>query len=493
MDGSVATENIMMRGRRVLVVGLGRSGLAAAGLLHGLGAHVTAADARERGALSEELEKLPPGVRIETGAHSPSLLDDVDMVVVSPGVPLDQPLFEHARQRGVDVMGEMELAFRLTRPYRLPWVAVTGTNGKSTTTTLIDLMLKRGGYRVITGGNIGSAITAEIREPLEKGALGEVDYVVVEVSSFQLESVRDFSPSMATILNITPDHLDRYDGFNAYVEAKAAVFRAQTGEDRLVLNLDDPVVGRLAGSARSRVFCFSRQRAADACLSGGWIVIRANGREERIVRTADLAMKGVHNIENALAASLNARLCGVDAGVIGEVLAEFPGLEHRMEFVDEVGGVRFYNDSKGTNVGSVRKSLEGFSRGVILVLGGRDKGSDFRSLREHVRQRVKGIVLIGEARDKIREQLGGLAPFEAAEDMDDVVERAFSMAGAGDVVLLSPGCASFDMFAGFEHRGAAFRDAVNRLKNACNAGAPASKVIAGRLERAGVRESADGE
>ncbi len=465
---STVNSQSSIKDRRVLVVGLGRSGLAAARLLHFLKAEVTVTDTRDRELLSQTLKTLPDGIRVETGGHSPVLLEDTDMVVVSPGVSLNQPFFDLAGERGIEVIGEMELAFRLLRPYGIPWVAITGTNGKSTTTTLVDLMLTRGGFRVITGGNLGTAITEEVLRCLNDGNAVDVDYVVVEVSSFQLESIRDFAPSLASILNITPDHLDRYKDMDAYIEAKAEIFKNQTRDDCLILNLDDPIVRELGSHAPSGVFYFSGQEkplaSRGACLRDGWLCINADGEEERIIRVEDVGVKGVHNMENALAASLNAFLCGVDTAAIRDVLSEFRGLEHRMEFVEEIEGVGFYNDSKGTNPGSVIKSLEGFQDGVILILGGRDKGGDFTPLREYIRGRVKGLVVIGEAGKKILGQLGDVTASLEAEDMIDAVTKAYSMAGAGDVVLLSPGCASFDMFEDFEQRGEIFKEAVRRLK-----------------------------
>jgi len=462
---SIVNSGSPVKSRRVLVAGLGRSGLAAAGLLHFLGAEVTVTDAREREVLSEAIKKLPADIRVETGGHAAGLLDDTDTVVVSPGVSLKQPFFELAWERGIEVIGEMELAFRILRPYGIPWVAITGTNGKSTTTTLVHLMLTRDGQRVITGGNIGTAITEEVLRSLKDGTAGDVDRVVVEVSSFQLESIRDFAPSVASILNITPDHLDRYDDISGYVMAKAGIFRNQTADDRLVLNLDDPVVRKLGEHAPSVLFYFSRrERTRGAYIRDGRLCIDIDGGEVGLLSERDLVIKGAHNTENALAASLIASLCGVDAAAIRDVLSGFRGLEHRMEFVGEVEGVGFYNDSKGTNTGSVKKSLEGFQQGVVLILGGRDKGSDFTPLRECMRGRVKGLVVIGEARRKILRQLGDIAAASEAEDMTDAVTKAFSMAGAGDVVLLSPGCASFDMFEDFEHRGHVFKESVRRLK-----------------------------
>ena len=465
-----------MRSRNVVVAGLGRSGLAAARLLRFLGAEVTVTDTRERDLLAVNIGRLPDGTGIETGGHPVSLLDDAETVVVSPGISLDQPFFASAAERGIEVIGEMELAFRVLRPFGIPWVAVTGTNGKSTTTTLIHLILTGAGQRVITGGNIGTPISDEVLRVLEEGGAGVLDHVVVEVSSFQLESIRDFAPSVAAILNVTPDHLDRYDGLGGYVEAKARIFMNQTAADRLVLNLDDPVVRRTGEQAASEQFYFStKERVRGAYVRDGLICVDTGGGEVVISSVRDLGMKGAHNTENALAASLVASLCGADADAVRSVLSGFRGLEHRMEFVAEIDGVGFYNDSKGTNIGAVTKSLEGFQDGVVLILGGRDKGGDFTPLREYMDGRVRGLVVIGEAGGKILGQLGGVAPSAEAEDMADAVAKAFSMARPGDVVLLSPGCASFDMFEDFEHRGRVFKESVTRLKEVRVAGSARGK------------------
>ncbi len=446
-------------------MGLGRSGLAAARLLRYLDAEVTITERKDRRSLSPLLGSVPEGVRIEAGGHPATLLDRTDIVVVSPGVPVEQPLLRSARERGIEVIGEMELAYRVAEPYRVPWIAVTGTNGKSTTVTLTGLMLRRAGYNAVVAGNIGTPITEEVLNHSTAGTIGELDYVVVEVSSFQLESIQRFRPSQASILNISPDHLDRHGDMGSYVEAKAGIFRNQGPEDRLILNLDDPYSGDLGARAPSELFYFSRaERIRGAYLDGGWLCLDTDGSERRVVRADEVRIRGLHNLENALAASLNAYLCGVDPAVIRAVLMEFDGLEHRMELVDELQGVSFYNDSKGTNVGSVLRSIEGFGGGIILILGGMDKGGDFSLLRDPLRRRAKGLVVMGEAKEKILGELGTIAATETADDMTEAVGKAYSLAEAGDVVLLSPGCASFDMFEDFEHRGRAFKEAVEELR-----------------------------
>jgi UDP-N-acetylmuramoylalanine--D-glutamate ligase len=458
-------------GRKVLVVGLGRSGIAAAKLLYSLGARVTITERKEIELLEESIKALPEDVRVVAGGHQPALLDGTDLVVVSPGVPLDQPIFAVAGMKGIEVIGELELAYRVAKPYGIQWVAVTGSNGKSTTTTLIDLMLKAGGCNVLTGGNIGNAITDEIRRQMETGIIADLDYIVVEVSSFQLESIKDFRPTVASILNISPDHLDRYSSMDEYIMAKTNIYMNQKADDYLILNREDSLLRGISDGVDSEILYFSKceiQDAVSAFIKEGYLCINTEEGALRIIPVDEIRIKGVHNLENSLAASLNAYLCGVDPASIRRVLREVPGLEHRMEFVGEIGGVKFYNDSKGTNIGSVIKSLEGFSADVVLILWGRDKGGDFSPLGEYITERVKGMVVIGEARDKIIRQIGDIATTVTAMDMSDAVEKAYEIAEPGGTVLLSPGCASFDMFMNFEHRGRVFKESVRRLGESLN-------------------------
>lgn len=414
------------------------------------------------------INALPDGVRAETGGYQPSILEGVDMVVVSPGVPLKQPFFDAVRAEGIELLGELELAYRVVSRYGIPWVAVTGSNGKSTTVTLLDLILRKQGFSIITGGNIGVPVTEEIMKAAVSDSIRDIDYILVEVSSFQLESIRDFRPSVASILNITPDHLDRYEDMEEYIQAKTAIFMNQREGDRLILNLDDPVTSGLQVPDGPEVSFFSKYEAtgqASAFIKDDWVCIRDDEGERRVIKSEDIRIKGIHNIENSLAAALNAYICGVDLHLIRDVLHEFGGLEHRMEFVDEIDGVVFYNDSKGTNIGSVIKSLEGIEGGVVLILGGRDKGSDFSVLRDHIDGRVRRLLLIGEASEKIAGQLGDIAGTIPAGNMEEAVREAFRVSESGDTVLLSPGCASFDMFSSFEHRGNEFKRSVRELKS----------------------------
>jgi UDP-N-acetylmuramoylalanine--D-glutamate ligase len=464
-----------MEGKKILVLGFGRSGFSAVRLLTLLDAEVTVSDRRKREELSEMIDLLPEGIRIFTGDQSISLLDEVEMVIVSPGISMMHPLICHAREQGLEVIGEIELAYRITKPFAIPWIAITGTNGKSTTTRLVDLMLRKSGYAVLTGGNIGNAITDEIYSSLREGSLEAINYIVVELSSFQLESISQFTPSIASILNITPDHLDRYRDMQEYISTKSLIYQKQDRSDSLILNDDDPVVAGLGSKAGSHLYFFTKNDFRDsapeasrkgrgAYLKDGWITIRIDAEESGIIKADEIRIKGIHNLENALAASLIASLCHVKPGAMKEILLSFPGLEHRMEFVDEIKGVRFYNDSKGTNIGSVIKSLESFEKDVILILGGRDKGGDFTALRDSIRRKVKGIVVIGEARDKIISHLGNCTDIHVEEGMAQAVEKAFRIAEPENTVLLSPGCASFDLFDDFEQRGRVFKDHVKKLR-----------------------------
>ncbi len=464
-----------IKNKKVLVMGLQRSGMGAALLLERLGASVTVTDMKSLDELrlnqEDSLLKLlgKERIKIKAGGHNERDFLDADLIVISPGVRTDMPLLEKARQRGIEVIGELELAYRVARagltPVRrdIPFYAITGTNGKSTVTTLLGLMLKEQGIKVSVSGNIGKALTMDIFEIIE-GMSSIPDAFVVEVSSFQLETIKDFRPSIATILNITPDHLDRYSSMEQYREAKALIGLNMKKGDFLVLNGDDEEVMRLSDRFSCDVVYFSRRGPVKgACVDHGGIRLEFKDKH-LIINLQGMRIKGVHNIENAMAASLMAFIAGAQAGAIEKTLTEFRGLEHRTEFVEEIDGVNYINDSKGTNIGALMKSLEGFYN-VILIAGGRDKKGDFTVLRPLVKERVKALILIGEAREKIMKSLGDLVPTLIASDMKDAVYRARSVASPGDTVLLSPGCASFDMFRDFEDRGRVFKDIVRGLKS----------------------------
>ena len=481
-----------LTGKKVTIVGLARSGAGAARLLARTGARVTVTDRKSEHELSDTVMNLPSSVRYCLGGHPAGIFDTADLIVVSPGVPLDiRPLAE-ARAKGKRIIGELELAYQIIEQQHthgeglqvagkntIPFFAVTGSNGKSTTTTLLNHMLVKGGSRTMFGGNIGNALTEEICGILEGGRGSGLsawpDAVVAEISSFQLEAIERFRPDVAAILNITPDHLDRYHSMEEYGAAKAGIFRNQQPSDFLVLNADDPETMRLyetrikGKGGRPRVIFFSRVQEVEGLFmkNGSVMVLSPLLRAEHavtLVSAADIRIKGVHNLENAMAASAMALLAGCPVRAVADCLREFPGLEHRLELVREFEGVKYINDSKGTNVGAVLKSIESFSEPLILIAGGRDKAGDFSELRKPVSRKVKALVLIGEASDKIRAALGDVTRTIAAKDLGDAVEAARATAQAGDVVLLSPACASFDMFRDFEDRGRQFKRIVMDLE-----------------------------
>ena len=464
-----------IRGKKVLVIGAARSGIGAANILTQLGAHVTITDRKQEGDLLL-LHKVSVPVKRVLGRYSD--VNGTDLIVVSPGVPLDIEPLKDARVKGIEVIGELELAYRLIKEREdlglseAEFLAVTGTNGKSTTTTLLNLMLRESGFETILGGNIGNALTEELEKFLSQ-KVSSINYIVTEVSSFQLESIVNFRPKVATILNITPDHLDRYSTMEDYSDAKAAIFSRQHSSDFIVLNRDDEAVMRLYESRlrfkedSPSVFFFSRNRDVRGLyFYAGKVIcnIPELSLHEELIDARDIMIKGLHNLENAMAASLMAILSGCELEPLRRVLRNFRGLEHRLEFVRELEGVRYINDSKGTNVGAVIKSLEGFKEPVILIAGGRDKAGDFTLLRPLVREKVKCLILIGEAREKMRRALGDLTETVLTSSLDEAVNYARTKASRGDVVLLSPACASFDMFHDFEDRGRQFKDIVKRLK-----------------------------
>jgi UDP-N-acetylmuramoylalanine--D-glutamate ligase len=457
--GGTDVDESDFRGKRVTVVGLARSGFAACKLLAERGARVLATDQNPAERLRVDLPELSRrGVRLETGGHSQGSFLEADLLVVSPGVDLRLSLVARAMEQGIPVWGEVELASRLT-PAR--FLAVTGTNGKSTTTSLLGAMLETAGFPCVVAGNIGTALCEVVP------GLTSSHWVVAEVSSFQLEAIVSFRPRVAVLLNLAPDHLDRYAALADYYAAKARIFMRQTGEDVAVLNADDPLVLEYAQGLRSRPHLFSRARTVGegAFLRGAHLVVRGQGKTEKVCETSAIRIQGAHNLENSLAAAAAAAAIGVPAGALAAALAGFPGLPHRLELVAEVDGVQYVNDSKGTNVGAVVKSLEGYAGGLILIAGGKDKGGDFTPLRPLVETRVKTLLLIGHAREKIRAQLQGACPMEEAPSLEAAVERAAAIASPGDTVLLSPACASFDMFRDFEERGEVFRRAVLELQS----------------------------
>jgi len=443
-------------GKKVLVVGLARTGVATAKFLKERGSIVSATEIRPREemeATAREMEET--GVPVEWGNHREETLLRQDLIVVSPGVDLAIGPIQEALKKGVRVISEMELAYHFISA---PIIGVTGTNGKTTTTLLIGEMLKEGGKRAGVGGNVG--------EPLILFVDGETkwDVLVAEISSFQLEAIEAFRPRMSLLLNITEDHLDRYARYEDYIEAKARIFINQTSEDRAVLNRDDPVVMRLSKKVKAKNFFFSLKEKLDegAFSNGEAITLRLDGMEEDY-SLSKAPLKGAHNVENMMAAVAAARFSGASQEAIRRVLDRFQGLEHRLEFVQEIAGLRFYNDSKGTNVGSVVKSLESFREPVILIAGGKDKNGDLGPLRGLIQGKVKRLILIGEAKERMARELSGLTDTVKAQTLEEAVSLAFHSGHKGEVVLLSPACSSFDMFKDYKERGRVFKEAVRRL------------------------------
>lgn len=427
------------KGKNVTVAGLAKSGMAAALLLKRRGAVVWATDSGDSPSLGEHKRLLEKrGITVETGGHSRGFIRGKDLIVISPGVPEGSPVLKWAGEYGVPVIGEIELGY-LCCPS--PIVAVTGTNGKSTTTTLIGEILRRGGKRAVVCGNIGNPFCGEIAK-IRGGSI-----VVLEVSSFQLESVDRFRPYVAVVLNISQNHFDRHPGLGAYVNAKARIFANQQKGDWAVLNLDDPSVKGLRARTKAKAVFFSRKK----------------GIPRLLCSPEDLKIKGAHNIENVLACQRVASIFGIKPAKVRQALKGFRGLEHRFEHVAQKRGVEFINDSKGTTVLATVMALESCVKPVILIAGGHDKGSDFGKAVKAVSEKVKKLVLIGEAKEKIRRQIAGAAPHIFASTMDDAVRKAFAAAEEGDCVLLSPMCASFDMFRNFEERGRVFKKAVRSL------------------------------
>ncbi len=439
-------------GKRVTVVGLARSGIAAARALHAHGAIVTVTDKKPLDQLSAQVKALgSDAITVVAGGHPARIFIETDIIVLSPGVPKNAQILE-ARRHGVKVISELELAWLFSQA---PYVGITGTNGKSTVTTLVGLMLAKAKKKVLVAGNIGTALTEDITQLTGK------DWIVAELSSFQLEDIETFRPGIATILNVTQDHLDRYGSMEDYGEAKARIFMNQQTEDFLILNFDDPVVKAFTWRTAATVIPFSRKLRFNpgACVLDGYLMF--NGR--RIIAADELKISGLHNLENALAAAALSILAGADDRSVAAVLRTFPGLEHRLEFVRMKDGVSYINDSKGTNVGAVVRSVEGFSRPVILIAGGLDKGSDFSPLRDLFRHKVKLLILIGKAADKMAKELDTSTEMVFAQTLKEAVRFASARAVSGDVVLLSPACASFDMFKNFEDRGRQFKEAVKSL------------------------------
>jgi len=448
-------------GKKVLIIGAARSGIACARFLAGRGARVALNDRKPIEEWPREAVELKSvGVGCLAGDVPMWLLDQVELVVLSPGVPGKVIPARYAERAGAEVIGEIELASRYLRG-RI--VGITGSNGKTTTTTLVGRILKDAGLSVQVGGNIGTALISMVETSTDEG------WTVVELSSFQLETIKSFHPTVALCLNVTPNHMDRYETLMDYAAAKHRLFRNQTAGDVAILNADDPIVSSWAGGLRAHVTPFSVRRELSEGLflrNGRELVSRTKAGERVLMRRDEMQLRGLHNVENVLAALAAGLACGAAPASMRETIKGFKPVEHRLEFVGEKGGVKFYNDSKATSVDATLKALEAFAEEagkVVLILGGRGKQAPYAPLAPLIRSRVRKLILIGEDADTIERELKEDAQLERAADMPDAVRRAQRAAEAGDTVLLAPACASFDMFKSFEHRGEVFKEAVRAV------------------------------
>ena len=446
----------MSQSKRVLVVGLGSSGQAVVEHLLRQGVSVLATDLHEDPQFAAGLKRLQDlGAELHLGPHRPRDFMEVDQIIVSPGVPLDLEPLRRADADGIEIIGELEWAWRQTQ---VPVVAITGTNGKTTTTSLLGEILQAAGRRVFVGGNIGT--------PLSQWLLTgpAVDLLVLEVSSFQLDTAPTFRPQVGIVLNITEDHLDRYTSFQVYGESKFALFRHQRPDDIAIVNGDDPQCRQRLGQVSSRLLTFSRESSdVQAFISGNDVLVRVEGAEPLKVDLSSCALKGPHNAENIAAAVLAAKTLGVADAVIVTVLSQYRGLPHRVEWVGSQQGVDFYDDSKATNVGAVVKALDNFQRPVLLLAGGRDKYGSYQPLHEPLRSKVKGLFLFGEAAPRMVRELSGVVPAHLANDLPEAFGKAVALAETGDVVLLSPACSSFDQYESYARRGDHFKQLVGEL------------------------------
>ncbi len=453
--------SIELRGMRVLVVGLARTGVATALFCAARSAKVTATETRPESALGDVPAKLrEAGVTLELGGHTEKTFLAQDLIIPSPGVPADDPFLMAARSKKITIWSEIELAYRFLEG-RL--IGITGSNGKTTTTTLVHHILTNSGVEAILAGNVGTALISVVEQTNARTV------AVVELSSFQLELIERFRPDIGVMLNLTPDHLDRHKTMEAYAKAKARLFENQTELDAAVLNADDaPTAGYTP--KKPQVFWFSRKQVVKqgAYVKGDDIVVTHKGGEDFVMKVQEIPLAGAHNLENVLAAVMVARLAGVDAASIRKAVKTFAGVEHRLEFVAEIGGVKYYNDSKATNVDATLKALDAFSGRILIILGGKDKGSDYTVLQKPLREKAILALLIGAASDKIEKQIAGSVAMERAETIERAVDIASHAAQAGDTVVLAPACASFDQFQSYEHRGRVFKDLVRQIQRKSN-------------------------
>jgi UDP-N-acetylmuramoylalanine--D-glutamate ligase len=445
-----------LRGMRVLVVGLARTGAATSLFCSAHNAIVTATEMRTESELGDIPGKLrQAGVKLELGGHTEKTFLAQDLIIPSPGVPADDPFLVAARAKGITTWSEIELAYRFQEG---KLIGITGSNGKTTTSTLVHHILKSAGVETFLAGNVGAPLISCVDKMTAKTV------AVVELSSFQLELVERFRPDIGVLLNLTSDHLDRHKTLEAYGAAKARLFEKQTELDAAVLNLDDELAQKFQPT-KSQVFWFSRKSVVSqgACVRGDEILVLRGKTEEFVMNLNEIPLPGAHNVENVLAAVTASRLAGVAAGTIGNAVRDFHGVEHRLEFVQEIGGVRYYNDSKATNVDATLKALDAFPGRILVILGGKDKGSDYTVLQKSLRKKAILALLIGAASNKIENQIAGSVKIERTGTLDRAVQVAAHSAQPGDIVLLAPACASFDQFQNYEQRGRVFKDLVRAI------------------------------
>lgn len=489
---NTTSSKIIKPGMHVLVVGLGKSGISAIKFLKKIGVKISVSEGGRATDLDQETVQWLQGEGdyFEMGGHSSELFTSVDCILVSPGVPLNLSVLDEVREKGIPIIGELAL---LADYLETPLVAVTGTNGKSTVTSLIGDLLRAAGKKVFVGGNIGIPLTDYLIGPQD------ADVVVAEVSSFQLDTAGFFRPNVALLLNISPDHLDRYDSYEAYIDSKFSIFVNQSSEDVAILNVDDPVIlSRISnfeeygkettggqvqqGEFKSKLFAFGRQQKGltGAHLQGKRIILSGISGTSDLDEQYNLATSTLNespNLENAMAAVLAARNLGCSNEDIERGIATFTPLPHRLELIAEIDGIRYYDDSKATNIGAVQSALVGMERPVVLIAGGRDKGGDLEILKEIVSKKVKVLLLIGEAKEKMAQIFSEQTDTELLDSLLAAVQRAKNIAVAGDAVLLSPGCASFDMFTSYAHRGEVFKDAVLEIQGDKNLRKGASSCL----------------
>jgi len=448
---------VTVRNKKFSVIGAARSGIAVARLLQAHNARVFVSDSKPLKTMKEAATQLDElSIPYEFGKHT-GKVQECDALVLSPGVPSNIPIVKLAVQNKKKIYSEIEIAYNYCKS---PIVAITGSNGKTTTTSLIGDIFKRSGRKTFVAGNIGLAFSDIVEETDEKSV------VVLEVSSFQLEHIDEFRPKVSVLLNISPDHLDRYDSYEDYIQAKFRIAENQRGRDVFIYNYDDTIVRDFAGTLTIKTMPFSREQKMKGGVyaEDGKIVLSTEKKEELLIQTSEVGIRGAHNLSNVMAAVLAARTMDVDDKSIREGLKNFKGVEHRLEFVRELQGVKYVNDSKATNVDSVWYALQSFTEPIVLIAGGKDKGASYAPLHSLVEKNVKAIVLIGEATEKIEKELKDAAKCIRAASMEDAVKQARACAKSGDVVLLSPACASFDMFDNYEHRGRVFKEIVMELK-----------------------------